>query len=156
MAARKGGEEGHFGMHHQGGMFGHRCYYVTHGRQMHNGLMVVSFALSDAPAGAGGFCCVPGSHKALYDIPPAFRAAEDNPLARHVPMKAGDVLIFTEALTHGTMGWTAPHERRQVLLKYCPHYMQWSNGTMDASMDGLTDRQQLILEGPHVWERESV
>ena len=71
-------------------------------------------------------------------------------------MKAGDVLIFTEALTHGTMRWTASHERRQILLKYCPHYMQWSGVVIDVHIDGLTDRQKLILEGPHVWQRETV
>jgi hypothetical protein len=157
MAARVGGEEGHFGMHHEGGMFQHGCYYVTHGEQMHNGLIVVSYALSDTPTGGGGFCCIPGSHKSLYKTPKQYYRADDNPLLKHVPVKAGDVIVFTEALTHGTMRWTtAGHERRAVLLKYCPHYMQWAGGPMKSDIEGLTERQKLILKGPHVWQREAI
>jgi len=157
MAARVGGEEGHFGMHHESGMFQHGCYYVTHGEKMHNGLVVVSYALSDTPPGGGGFCCIPGSHKGLYQTPQKYYRAEDNPLVKQVPVKAGDVIVFTEALTHGTMRWTTEgHERRAVLLKYCPHYMQWAGQPMDSDIDGLTDRQKLILQGPYISQREVV
>ena len=38
--------------------------------------------------------------------------------------KAGDAVIFTETLTHGTLPWTAAHERRALLYKFsqvpCP------------------------------------
>jgi len=30
------------------------------------------------------------------------------------------VLLFSEAVAHGTLDWTAPAERRVVMLKYCP------------------------------------
>jgi hypothetical protein len=156
MAARSGGEEGGFGLHHHAGMFNHACYYMTHGQTMHNGLMVVSYALVDMPAGGGGFCCVPGSHKALFPTPKQYYSTENNPLLVQVPMQAGDVVIFSEALTHGTMKWTNAHERRSVLLKYCPHYMQWTTGPMKSDFPGLTERQKLILQAPYVWNRPAI
>ena len=157
MAARSDGEAGNFGMHHEAGMFGHGCYYTTHGDTMHNGLIVVSYALTDTPAGAGGFCCISGSHKSIYPTPKRLYSASNNPLIEQVPVKAGDVIVFTEALTHGTMRWTeTDFERRAVLLKYCPAYMQWSNGRMDSSVEEFTERQRRILDGPYVWQGETV
>ncbi|MDA1088382.1 MAG: phytanoyl-CoA dioxygenase family protein [Verrucomicrobia bacterium] len=157
MAASKDGESGQFGLHHESHMFGHGCYSHFEKGRMHNGLIVVSFALSDTTEGGGGFICIPGSHKANFNTPKPFYSAENNPLVVNVPVKAGDVIIFTESLTHGTAQWTLEHERRAALLKYCPHYMNWSKGAINAeAIDGLTDRQKLILEGGYVWQREAV
>ena len=47
----------------------------------HNGLSVVTYFLSDAPKGTGGFACVPGSHKSncsVGDLPPEVRSFEWN------------------------------------------------------------------------------
>jgi ectoine hydroxylase-related dioxygenase (phytanoyl-CoA dioxygenase family) len=157
MAMRAAGEGGGEGLHHHSAMFEHGCYYVTHRDRMHNGLIVVSYALTDINPGMGGFACIPGSHKALYPVPEQWYSVEDNPMVRQVPQKAGDVLIFTEALTHGTMPWRDPNiERRSVLLKYCPHYMQWTQCTMSSEIEGLTERQKLILQPPYVWQRPTV
>jgi ectoine hydroxylase-related dioxygenase (phytanoyl-CoA dioxygenase family) len=145
-------------LHHTAGMFEHGCYYVTHGSRMHNGLIVVSWALSDIAPGAGGFCCIPGSHKAMFPMPRRLFQIDGNPLVRQVPQKAGDVVIFTEALTHGTWPWTDPNgQRRSVLLKYAPHYMQWGQKPMDAdAVPGLSERQRLLLEGAYVWQRPAL
>lgn len=51
---------------------------------------------------------------------------------------------------------TEEQERRAALLKYCPHYMQWSGRPMNSEIDGLTERQKLILQGPYVAQREAV
>jgi hypothetical protein len=158
MAMRASGKAGGFGLHHEAGMFEHGCYYATHGNKMHNGLIVVSYALTDIIPNGGGFVCIPGSHKATFTMPKQWYGLDANPLVKQVAQKAGDVVIFTEALTHGTAPWTNPtNERRSVLLKYCPHYMQWSNGgPMKSDFEGLTDRQKLILQGASVWERPKV
>lgn len=157
MAASASAPPGNHGLHHEAGMFHHGCYYATHGQRMHNGLIVVSYALTDIEPGMGGFACIPGSHKALYSTPKKYYSIEDNPVAIQVPQKAGDVVIFTEALTHGTMPWRSTKgHRRSVLLKYCPHYMQWSTRTMEVDDADLTDRQRLILQGPYVANRELV
>ena len=108
MAMSTAGEAGGEGMHHGGTTFAHGCYYVNHGQQMHNGLLVVSWALCDVPAGAGGFCCVPGSHKQLFPTPPSLssiKAARNGrtSLVVQPELLAGDCLIFSEALRHETM-----------------------------------------------------
>ena len=36
------------------------------------------------------------------------------PWLKHIPQQAGSVVIFTEALAHGTLPWTADHERRAL------------------------------------------
>ncbi len=144
-------------MHHEANMFGYGCFYVATGRAMHTGLIVVSYALTDIPPGAGGFICIPGSHKAAYPTPHRLYSMKDNPMWRQVPQNAGDVLIFTEALTHGTMPWSLKTgERRSVLMKYCPGYMQWGGKPMDSDIEGLTERQKNILAGPSVWSRPAL
>ena len=154
MAMRAGGERSGEGLHHQAGMFDYGCFYVTHGQTMHNGLIVVSWALTDIEPGMGGFCCIPGSHKAQFPMPAQWFGLNYNPMVRQVPQRAGDVLIFTESLTHGTMPWLNHEtERRSVLLKYCPGYMQWTAKPVADDIEGLTERQQQILQGPAVWER---
>ena len=157
MAMKADGDKGKGGgLHHQSAMFNHGCFYLTHGKQMHNGLIVVSFVLTDAVPGSGGFCCIPGSHKSLFPTPQGYFKL-DSPVIKQIPVNAGDVLFFTEALTHGTMPWTSKTgERRSVLMKYCPGYMGWALKPIDASrIEGLTPRQEMILRGPYVGTREN-
>ena len=54
--------------------------------------------LVDHPAGAGGFTCIPGSHEAAFPVPERLEVD----LAVEVPLRAGDLVVFAEALTHGT------------------------------------------------------
>jgi hypothetical protein len=147
MAMRADGRRGAEDLHHHAAIFDHGCYYTTHGERMHNGLIVVGIALTDVPSGAGGFCCIPGTHKSLFPPPKGYWSAVDNPLVKHVPMRAGDAVVFTEALTHGTQPWTCTdHERRAVLLKYAPGYYAFSKqaiGIRDPSP--FTPRQLRIL-----------
>ena len=76
--------------------------------RMKNGLVSVSYALSDVGPDDGGFVCIPGSHKANYLCPIEVRRLEvDLGCVVHIPMKSGDAVIFTEALTHGTQPWNA-------------------------------------------------
>lgn len=104
-----------------------------------------------------GFACIPGSHKALYPVPENWYALEGNPMVQQIPQKAGDELIFTESLTHGTMPWlNKNHDRRSVLMKFCPQNMQWSKWKMPTEIEGLTARQKLILEPQYVADREKV
>lgn len=148
MAMSASGERGGEGLHHFAGMFDHGAYYATKGTQMHTGLLVVSFALYDVPPGAGGFCCIPGTHKSIHPMPQKWFGAYDNPHIVHVPMRAGDVVIFTESLTHGTLPWTCTtHERRAILLKYAPGYMQWANDPIAVKDPSkFTEQQMRILQ----------
>lgn len=133
-------------------------YYHVRGGQIYCGLTVVTFALCDVPSGQGGFCCVPGSHKANFPLPPGVKTYErDLGCLTQVPMKTGDVLIFTEALTHGTLRWSAPWERRSILLKYSPGFLAWGRANWPSTLLELaTPTQRQLLEGPYVNKRPEV
>ena len=72
-------------------------------------------------------------------------------------MRAGDMLIFTEALTHGTLDWTAPYERRALLYKYSPAHEAWGRaGRSEALLARMSERQRQILEPPYIWKRPPI
>ena len=122
-----------------------------------NGLTVFSYCLSDAGPGDGGFTCVPGSHKTnLSEGMPADVATFER-AAHYVyqpTVRAGDVIVFTEALIHGTMVWNADHERRSLLYKYSPGHSSWSGTYYDpVDYPGATDQQIRIMAPPSVGNR---
>jgi hypothetical protein len=121
------------------------------------GLTVVTFILTHANAGDGGFCCVPGSHKSNFitGLPQDVRNYQRRPhYVLQPPVEAGDAVIFTEALIHGTIPWTADHERLVLLYKYSPGHSAWMRNYYDLSQyTGLTEQQKRILAPPSVGER---
>ena len=94
---------------------------------------------------------MPGSHKSnfLDKLPPEVRNYErPAPYVLQPAVAAGDVLIFTEALVHGTMPWTAKHERRALLYKYSPDHSAWDRDGYDLAdypFFHLTERRRRIM-----------
>jgi hypothetical protein len=126
-------------------------YYAVDRHGMHTGLIAVQWALSAGRPGEGGFACVPGSHKAAFPVPRGIGL--DDPLVVEVPLAAGDVVIFTEALTHGTLPWRAANQRRTLLYKYSPGSSSWSDEHLPPAglaMEQLTLRQQRLFQRPSV------
>ena len=121
------------------------------------GLTVVTFCLSDAGPGDGGFCCIPGSHKSnfLRCVPRDVREYRRIPHYLVQPqVEAGDAIIFTEALIHGTLPWAAEHQRLAVLYKYSPGHSAWMSHCYDLeNYPDLTEQQKRILAPPSVGER---
>eukprot|EP01052_Picozoa_sp_SAG31_P023272 SAG31_NODE_1910_length_6945_cov_45.108384_2_plen_185_part_00 len=83
-------------------------------------------------------------------------------LTKEVTCKAGDVVVFTEALTHGTGGWNGDHQRRVCHYRYNAASMAYSGGrhpydnehragrAWPASWyNDLTDAQRAVLEPPY-------
>lgn len=104
-------------------------WYHYHDGMMRNGLMVATWALNDVGPGDGGFICIPGSHKTnfIQAVPKAVLRQETRPDYVVQPqLRAGDVLIFTEALIHGTATWQGSQERRTLLYKYSPPHSSWA------------------------------
>ena len=144
-------------------------YYRVAGGEIRCGLVVVAYALCDVGEGDGGFVVVPGSHKSSFRRPEALLDPEQcAPMLRHIAHRAGSAIVFTEALTHGTLPWTAQHERRAVLLRYTPPHMAFvgryrQDGAeqpgfaypvpSDAAEGDLTPRARAMLEPPYVSER---
>lgn len=125
-------------------------YYYSDGI-MRNGLTVATFALSDCREGDGGFVCVPGSHKTnfMQHLPEPVRTHRELPhYVRNPPMARGDVLIFTEALMHGTRPWQGESERRALLYKYSPPHSSWRIKPYDPADYPDATPQQLRLMAP--------
>jgi hypothetical protein len=71
--------------------------------------------------------------------------------------EAGDALIFTEAVIHGTMPWCSSMERRTLLFKYSPGHSSWARdwyGGIDVGE--LTAQQQRLLAPPSSQAHEAV
>ena len=71
--------------------------------------------------------------------------------------RAGDVVVFTEALTHGTLPWQGAEQRRTLLFKYSPgnsaySHVQWP----DVLLAACTARQRLLLQPPSVGGHQPV
>jgi hypothetical protein len=114
------------------------------------GFVVVSWSLTDAGPGLGGFCCIPSSHKTNYRLPRSIgEIGEDSPIVIVPEAPAGSAVLFTEALTHGTADWVAPHQRRTLLYKYCLPQMAWRpNRVSHPEHVSLTERQVALLTHP--------
>ena len=135
------------GLHGGGTPFDPAQYYLVDGGRIRSGLIAAQSALVDHPPGAGGFVCIPGSHKAGFGLPATF----DPDLAVQVPIAAGDVIVFSEALTHGTLPWQSAQERRTLVYKYSPGNSAWSHAVWPPDLlAACTDRQRLLLQPPSV------
>ena len=123
--------------------------YHFHNGRIHNGLVTVSFALTDVNPGDGGFCAVPGSHKSNFEFPKDLvHQSKTGPWLVRVPLRAGSALIFTEALTHGTAPWRAKQQRRALLYKYSPGHQSWSRQHNVKVPEADWSEEQLWLQRP--------
>ena len=84
-------------------------------------------SLVDVPTGTG-FVCIPGSHKSNFPKPDHVNIYDDPPTVANISVKAGDVVLFTEALCHGARRWTLDTPRRTVFVRYSTSYASWSPG----------------------------
>ncbi len=142
-------------LHGGGTPFDPGQFYRYDNGRLHNGLTVVAYNLRDVHPGDGGFGCVPGSHKANFPFPDEWKELEQmQPFMRAVTGPAGTAIIFSEALTHGTLPWRGADERRTLFFKYSPHPLSWSARYYDADhYEGLSERQVAILEAPNARSR---
>jgi ectoine hydroxylase-related dioxygenase (phytanoyl-CoA dioxygenase family) len=146
------GAEGHIFHGSSGPGFDRHQYYIFQDGQMHCGLTVVSWQLANVNPGDGGFCLIPGSHKGNFACPKSIKRFEAHQeFVKQVTCRAGDVVIFTEAVTHGTLPWTADHDRRSLLFRFSPGNLAYATGYAwpAAMLDGLTDAQRAVLEPPY-------
>lgn len=148
---RKGAEKGRLHGHEW------QTTHTYHFRDgvMLNGLIVVVYFLAPSPKGAGGFACIPGSHKSNFapaDLPDDVRYFKRIPhYVVNPEADAGDALIFTEACIHGTLPWAVDEDRRTLLYKFSPGHSASSSPYYNQDdYDGLTDQQKRVLDPPFV------
>ena len=130
-------------------------YFVADGK-LRNGITTVSWALTDMLSQHGGFACIPGSHKSFFPRPTSLN--EDECLTQ-IPMKAGDVLIFTGAVAHRGTHWKGPHQRRSLLFKYAPSHIAWARFYLkwpSELLALLTPEQRHLFDPPGEFHGEGV
>jgi hypothetical protein len=133
-------------------------FYTYQNGDMRNGLIVCQYYLTDADPGDGGLCVIPGSHKANFDCPdPILSYEEDIEAVYQIPVRAGDLVMFNEATTHGTLPWRGPGERRTALYRYSPKYLHYAGGVYETALPDwvaeLTEAQRAVLEPPYIYHR---
>ena len=91
--------------------------YLVRGDKIYSPMVNVVTMLTPNHPGDGCFCVIPGSHKRNFDLDPKWKEAGlDTPGAIEVTGDAGDVMIFSEALTHAGAAKTS--KRRRTTLQY--------------------------------------
>ena len=71
-----------------------------------------------------------------------------------VEAKAGDCILFSEKLKHGTIPWSGSCERRTLFYKYVPFGLHHHDAGYDINDPQLTARQKRILEFSSSWFNE--
>ena len=146
-------------LHGSGNMtFNGSRFYAYQNGTMRCGLIVCQYSLTDVNPGDGGLCVIPGSHKANLSCPEDILTLEANEeVVYHIPLSAGDLVIFNEATTHGTLPWIGEGERRTVLYRYTPKYLHYAGGIYETHLpewvSELTEAQQAVLEPPYIYNR---
>ena len=103
---------------HMGGFPIHpRATYSIRGTQIHSSLTKVVIPLEGFAAEDGVFAVLPGSHKANFERPYS-NVPEENYGILPVESKSGDVVIFTDALAHGSFEKKSLGRRRALFLTY--------------------------------------
>ena len=118
---------------HSGGHEGtKRTQFRFYNGAFHCGQINVLMALTDIGPGDGGTMVVPGSHKAHFPHPDAEKYSMHTDVASvdhvegavHIHMDAGDVILFVDALCHGSAKRVNQGDRRIIVFRYGP---SWGN-----------------------------
>jgi ectoine hydroxylase-related dioxygenase (phytanoyl-CoA dioxygenase family) len=113
---------GYTGLHMHGTPIISKCQYHCRNGQMVSTLTKAVFPMLDCAEEDGCFAAIPGAHKSNFSKPWG-NHPDENPGLRGVPAQAGDAIIFTEALTHGSLVNTSGRPRRTLYYCYSIGYM---------------------------------
>lgn len=125
------------------------------------GQINVLMALNDIGEGDGPPVLIPGSHKCT-EIHPRLEVdgrgliyddVSGKPAGTAIAMqemylKAGDVLLFTDAITHGSAERTNPGYRRTIVYRYSPKYVRerFNYQISEELLQRLTPERRAIIE----------
>lgn len=144
---------------HSGGHVGTiRTQFRYHAGKFHCGQVNILIALTDIGAGDGATMVIPGSHKSNLrhpqTVPVEDRAKElsvdgiEGAIECH--MKAGDALLFVDAIMHGSARRTNAGTRRVAVYRYGPSWGYFRHRFRPSSelLDRLTPERAQIIK-PH-------
>jgi len=126
------GKSGYIGIHGGGAI--PLCYLTFRqentGEWMVGQINVIS-ALNDIGAGDGAPTLIPGSHKSAMRHPKlsgqVYRSDEaggEQVGMKEMHLEAGDTVLFTDAMTHGSAARTNDGYRRMILYRYSPRFLR--------------------------------
>ena len=92
-------------------------YWVRNGK-LHTRCVNTVFFLTDNGPDDGCMAVIPGSHKANFDVDPAWGNGLNLPGAVPVVGKAGDILVFTESLFHTGLANTSGNRRVNLYFNH--------------------------------------
>ena len=155
------GEGGFIGIHSGGHVAAFPASFRSHAGAWMVGQINILMALQDVGPGDGMTVVVPGSHKS-HEIHPVLRPGDPNRAnsvyrtdkpdetlgAVEVPLKAGQALMFTDALLHGGSSRMNPGERRILIYRYSPHSMQPRYNYIPSKelLERLTPAQKAMIQ----------
>lgn len=122
---------------HSGGHEGtKRTQFRFHNGRFQCGQINILMALTDIGPGDGATMVVPGSHKANFIHPEfdKYRMGSDEPSVDNVTgaieihMKAGDAILFVDAISHGSAKRVNPGNRRIIVFRYGPSWGNFRHG----------------------------
>ena len=146
------------GLHSGGDKRVTRCQFRYHNGQFHCGQVNILIAFRDIGPGDGATMLIPGSHKSNIPHPEYDQAAiSDTPTsvdgvtgAIEVHMKAGDALLFVDAIMHGSAARVNEGQRRIAVYRYGPSwgFFRHEYRPSEQLMRQLSDEQKQIVM-PH-------
>lgn len=122
-------------------------------------MVKVFYCMSDVGPGEGEFVVVPGSHKASFKL--AYEGRVDLP-AQHIfdDVKAGDIIIFNEALLHTGRPNPSQKTRKTLIINFGRHTAGVWKGyrPKPATLTAITPKQRAILSNgnPNFWKEPSL
>lgn len=147
---------------HSGGHEGtKRTQFGFRNGRFHCGQVNVLVALADIGPGDGATMVIPASHKANLAHPqfaeqvwgePAVERVEG---AIEVHLRAGDALVFVDALSHGSARRVNAGERRVCIYRYGPSWGNFRHGYEPSPelLDRLTPGRRAIVQPRRLLER---
>ncbi len=144
------------GLHSGGHLAVKRTQYRFSNGGFHCGQIDILMALTDIGPGDGATMVIPGSHKANLEHPEAKRhemvgeeASVDGVTgAVEVHLQAGDVLLFVDAIMHGSARRVNAGLRRSIVFRYGPSWGNFRHGYQPspALLARLTAAQREIVQ----------
>jgi len=126
------------------------------------GQVNVLIALNDIGPGDGGTMVIPGSHKSNFPHPQFGEhviaegaSVEGAAGAIEVHMKAGDAILFVDAIAHGSAKRSNPGQRRFIVYRYGStwNFFRWGYRPSPELLARLTPRQRQIVWPWQEWAR---
>ncbi len=95
-----------------------KAFFHSRGNAILSSLTKLVIPITNNDKNDGGLAAIRGSHKSNFPIPYPKRSLEEHNLLEHIPIEIGDAILFTEALTHGSLKNISGNTRRILFFCY--------------------------------------